>query len=129
MSEFHDPYVDQRTGVLRNLIGAKSQSVLDSAESDLTFARATQIQKHRIPRTNDLAELCAIHHHLFQDVYDWAGQIRTVDIRKNAAGSTFFVPVAMIERSAGYAADAAISSVWGRREGRGDVAAKLATRE
>ena len=106
MSEFYDPYVDRRTGILRNLVGATSQSALDDAESDLTFARTTQIQKRSISPTNDLAELCAIHRHLFQDVYDWAGQIRTVDIRKNAAGSTFFVPVAMIERSAGYAADA-----------------------
>ena len=32
----------------------------------------------------------AIHHHLFQDVYDWAGQIRTVRISKDA--STFCFP-------------------------------------
>ena len=31
----------------------------------------------------DLAHLKAIHRHLFQDVYDWAGQVRTVEISKN----------------------------------------------
>lgn len=106
MSEYQDPYVDQQSGVLHNLIGAASQSSLNDAEADLTYARATQIWKQRIPRTNDLTELRAVHRHLFQDVYDWAGQIRTVDIRKNAEGAEFFVPVAMIERSAGYAAEA-----------------------
>jgi cell filamentation protein len=30
----------------------------------------------------DLAHLRAIHRHLFQDVYDWAGEIRTVEIFK-----------------------------------------------
>lgn len=105
MSEFHDPYVDQRTGVLRNLIGATSQSALDAAESDLTYARAIQLRRRSIPRTNDLAELCAIHNHLFQDVYDWAGQPRTVEIRKKSDGAAFFAPVRMIERSAGYAAE------------------------
>jgi cell filamentation protein len=100
LNEFHDPYVDQRTGVLRNLLGATSQSALDAAESDLTYARATQLRKRSIPRTNDLAELCAIHSHLFQDVYDWAEQTRTVDIRKNSDGAAFFAPVTMIERLA-----------------------------
>ena len=106
MSKFHDPYVDRQTGVLRNLVGATSRSVLNAAESDLTFARATQLRKLHIPCTNDLTELRAIHHHLFQDVYDWAGQIRTVDIRKNTEGAEAFAPVAMIERSAGYATEA-----------------------
>ena len=30
----------------------------------------------------DLAHLRAIHRHLFQDVYDWAGELRTVEINK-----------------------------------------------
>jgi cell filamentation protein len=35
----------------------------------------------------DLRHLRAIHRHLFQDVYDWAGEIRTVEIAKG--GSQF----------------------------------------
>ncbi len=30
----------------------------------------------------DLTHLRAIHRHLFQDIYDWAGQLRTVEIAK-----------------------------------------------
>src|SRR5262245_36953234 len=32
--------------------------------------------------TFDLVHLCAIHRHLFQDIYDWAGELRTVEINK-----------------------------------------------
>jgi len=106
LSEFNDPYTDPSTGVLRNHLGLSSQAALDAAEADLTWARATQLPTRRIEATNDLAELRAIHRHLFQDVYDWAGKVRTVDIRKNVPGAEFFVPVAMIERSAGFAAEA-----------------------
>lgn len=55
--------------------------------------------------TGDLAELRAIHRHLFQDVYEWAGELRTVDIRKAVEAAEFFLPVSMIERSAGFAAE------------------------
>jgi cell filamentation protein len=54
--------------------------------------------------TGDLAELCAIRRHLFQDLYDWAGQIRIIDIRKNVEGAEFFLPSGMIERASVFAA-------------------------
>ena len=49
---------------------------------------ATQRAREGVPTGNfDLKHLKAIHRHLFQDIYDWAGQIRTVEISKN--GSQF----------------------------------------
>jgi cell filamentation protein len=45
--------------------------------------------------TSDLAELRGIHHWLFQDLYEWAGQTRTVDLRK--PGSAPFLPASRIE--------------------------------
>jgi cell filamentation protein len=54
--------------------------------------------------TGDLTELRAIHRHLFQDLYDRAGQVRTVDIRKNVEGAEFFLPSGMIERASAFAA-------------------------
>jgi cell filamentation protein len=104
-TEFVDPYLDPETGLLRNLVGARTKVALDEAEGDLSFARLTQLSDHPVPGTGDLAELQAIHRHLFQDVYDWAGQVRTVDVRKNVEGAEFFLPVAMIQRAAGYAAE------------------------
>ena len=51
-----------------------------------------------------MPRLNAIHRHVFQDLYDWAGQIRTVDIRKNVEGAGFFLPSGMIERASVFAA-------------------------
>lgn len=41
------------------------------------------------PRSYDLRLLQAIHRHLFQDVYDWADDVRTVGIEK---GDESFCP-------------------------------------
>jgi cell filamentation protein len=104
-TEFVDPYRDPQTGLLRNKVGARTQVALDEAEGDLSFARLMQVLDHPPRPTGDLEELRAIHRHLFQDVYEWAGQLRTVDIRKNVEGAEFFLPVSMIDRAAGYAAE------------------------
>ena len=46
-------------------------------------------------RTYDLAYLQAIHRQFFQDVYEWAGDLRTVGIEK---GSEYFCPPGSITR-------------------------------
>ena len=76
----NDPYVIPGTSVLRNKLGLKHRKSLDRAERLLTTQRATE----NIPVGKfDLAHLKAIHKHLFQDVYEWAGAIRTVEISKD----------------------------------------------
>jgi cell filamentation protein len=50
----------------------------------------------------DIRQRQAIHPQLFQDVYDWAGQLRTVDIRKSTnPAAEFFMPVSRLESGAG----------------------------
>lgn len=98
MAEVVDPYLDSDTGLLSNLVGAVSQSALDIAEADLVASRAVQLLEHPPRATGDLEEFRVIHRHLFQDVYAWAGDIRTVDIRKNIDGAEFFLPRSMIDR-------------------------------
>ncbi|WP_200960500.1 Fic family protein [Oerskovia sp. Root22] len=104
MTEFVDPYLDPQTGLLRNLVGARTKEELDKVEGDLVFTRLVPLMEQPVAATGDLRELRAIHKHLFQDVYEWAGQLRTVDIRKNVEGAQYFLPFSMIERAAGYAA-------------------------
>ena len=77
--------------VLKNKLGLREAEGLDYFEREFVYARAMQ----EMPTGDfDLAHLCAIHHHLFQDVYDWAGQVRTVEISK---GGSQFQPKAYIE--------------------------------
>jgi cell filamentation protein len=74
-----DPYCYPGTGVLRNLLGVRSQSELDRAERQLVQLR---IQEGTPEGNFDLKHLQAIHRHLFQDIYDWAGEVRQVEISK-----------------------------------------------
>lgn len=100
---FIDPYFDPAVGDLRNLLGARTAEELHALEPQAVFANELELDEIAIPRTNDLTELQAIHAQLFKGVYDWAGQIRTVDIRKHHAKAKFFLPVSYIGRAAGFA--------------------------
>ena len=100
--DFIDPYVDPVTGILKNLVGASTQAELDTIEGDLVPVRALRLDVDQPAPTGDLTELRAIHKYLFSPVYGWAGELRTVDIRKNTEGAGYFVPVSMIERAAGF---------------------------
>ena len=74
-----DPYVYPGTIVLINKFGIRDRDELEFRERAKTSVRA----EIGIPTGNfDLAHLCAIHKHLFQDVYEWAGEVRTLEINK-----------------------------------------------
>ncbi|MBF0671561.1 MAG: Fic family protein [Salinibacterium sp.] len=84
-------------------MGARTQDALESAEADYGLARTAELMSRPVRATGDLRHLRAIHGRLFQDVYDWAGQLRTVDIRKgNDPAAEFFMPVSRLQTGAGY---------------------------
>src|SRR2546429_6547614 len=77
---FDDPYCYPGTSVLKNRLDLRSQSKLQEFEAMITAQRADEpLPAGRL----DYDHYLAIHRHLFQDVYDWAGQIRTVRMGKN----------------------------------------------
>jgi len=81
--------------VLINKLGITDQVALELAEIELTQAR---IEQFKPDFSNiSLPALRAIHHFLFQDIYEWAGELRTVDISK---GNTRFANVSRIEPEA-----------------------------
>jgi cell filamentation protein len=55
---------------------------LQRRESPLALRRLLELQIRPIAGQFDTAHLQAVHRHIFQDVYDWAGQLRTVGISK-----------------------------------------------
>jgi cell filamentation protein len=82
-----DPYCYPGTNVLINRLDIRDQATLDAFEAEMTSERATE----PLPGGPLTAECyLAIHHHLFQDVYEWAGKIRTVRISKG--NNTFCYP-------------------------------------
>lgn len=92
--EFADPYTYPGTGVLRNKPGLRDEEALEQFEYEQSKFRAGELLRDPIPGQFDLAHLKAIHAHVFQDVYEWAGQLRTVNISK---GGTTFAQPAFIE--------------------------------
>ncbi len=90
-----DPYCYAGTSILVNALDLQSHEELELAEVELTSYRLSTFH----PKFDSLTfqYLCQIHYHLFQDLYDWAGKIRTVDISKQ---STHFCNVRFIEKSA-----------------------------
>jgi cell filamentation protein len=99
---FVDPYFDESIGELRNLLGAKSAQELHEREPEIVFANEVELRSISIPLSNDLDEVLLIHKQLFKGVYDWAGQVRTVDIRKSDENSEFFLIVSKISDGANY---------------------------
>lgn len=78
-----DPYIDPDTGVLRNALGITDAAALEIAEADLAANRTRLLRVEPLAGNFDLKHLQSIHAYLFQDVYDWAGQLRKIDITKN----------------------------------------------
>ena len=79
------------TGVLRNKFGITDSTALLKATTDSTVLRLAELHASPIRGGFDSAHLQAIHHHLYQDLYDWAGELRSID-----AGN---VPASQVEKS------------------------------
>jgi hypothetical protein len=84
-----DPDTDPVTGVLLNKLGLGTATGLESAEREITHAALILLGESPVHPGYDLPRVCAIHRRIFGDIYDWAGQIRTVGIAK---GSLFCLP-------------------------------------
>lgn len=82
------------TSVLVNKFDLHSQADLDLVESTLVAAKATQWEEHPLCAAFDFAHYKAIHAHLFGELYDWAGQVRGINISKKG---TRFCPADEIE--------------------------------
>lgn len=79
-----DPYLDLDAGVLRNRLGITDAAELAQAEANFTSVQIAQLRRRPLPGRYDLAHLQAFHRHIFNDVYEWAGQLRTVSLGKGA---------------------------------------------
>jgi cell filamentation protein len=82
-----DPYTYENSTVLLNKLDLREQAELDAFEAEISSARADE----PLPEGNlDFTHYKAVHHHLFQDVYEWAGNSRTVRMFKG--GNPFCFP-------------------------------------
>lgn len=78
-----DQYVYPGTAILINKFDCRSADELQKLEAISSGGNLAYLQLHPIKGKFDFKHLKDIHHFIFQDLFDWAGKIRTIDIGKN----------------------------------------------
>ena len=79
---FDERYCYPHSDVLMNKLGIQDAEELKKAEREITSLRLANARVYKIRGQFDLQHLKDIHKYIFQDVYDWAGEIRWVNIAK-----------------------------------------------
>lgn len=75
-----DPYI-QENGTLLNKLNITDYTQLNNAEKDITFSKFLNIEKN-FAQKFDINYVKSIHKHIFEDIFDWAGEFRNVPIYK-----------------------------------------------
>jgi cell filamentation protein len=94
-----DPYVYPGSTVLRNLPGLRDAGALAEREAQASTLRLAQLAASGLEVAYDLPHLQRFHRFTFQDIYPWAGELRSIRLAK--PGSMFALP----EHIASYAAE------------------------
>ena len=80
MSGGWENYFIPGTKVLKNRLGLDDAEELRIVEEKLVFLRIAELEAAPLKGAFDYAHFKAIHRHLFQDVYEWAGEERTAPV-------------------------------------------------
>lgn len=79
-----DPYLYEGTNILINKLNIRDHEILEKFEADSVIRRIAQIEDMSKFQNNnfDAKYFKDIHKHIFQDVYSWAGEPRTINMYK-----------------------------------------------
>ena len=80
--ERDDFYCYPDSNVLRNKLDIQDEKILDTAEREITGLKAVEFASDPFPEELNFSYIKKLHKFLFEDIYDWAGEIRTIDISK-----------------------------------------------
>ena len=75
-------YCYPNSNILINNLNIKDEQTLFEAEKKLTLIRLQELQDSPVKGNFDYKHLRDIHRYIFQDLYSWAGELRTVEIGK-----------------------------------------------
>lgn len=76
-----DPYLYDDANVLKNFANIKSAERLRKAEADITGISMAAVYNMKYDKFNT-ETLCDIHKNIFGQIYDWAGEFRTIQMIK-----------------------------------------------
>ncbi len=82
------------TNCLINKFNIQNEEQLAKIEASITLAKSAELERNFISYSFDFEHYKQIHRYLFEDLYDWAGKVRTVDISKKG---TNFISAENIE--------------------------------
>lgn len=85
-----DKYVYPGTHVLVNKYGVKDAQQLETLERNATLLSIIDIRKRGVTGQFDTDHIRALHKELFEDVYGWAGEFRSIYLYKG--GTDFVAP-------------------------------------
>lgn len=77
-----DPYLYDDVDVLKNKLGIKQQDLLDGAEADYVVYRLKDLAQFFLPGDYHTDHLLKMHEYIFQDLFEWAGEPRIIQIYK-----------------------------------------------
>ena len=76
-----DPYLYDDANVLKNFANIKNAECLRKAEADITGIAMAAVYNLKYDKFNT-ETLCDIHKNIFGQIYDWAGEFRTIQMVK-----------------------------------------------
>ena len=76
------------TNCLINKFNIQNEEQLAKIEAGITLAKTAELERNPIRASFDFEHYKQIHKYLFEDLYEWAGKIRTVDISKKGTNFT-----------------------------------------
>jgi len=77
-----DPYLYDDIDVLKNLGNIKDAEQLKAAEGDVTRHTLSIVYAQKFSKFN-IATICEIHRIIFDSLYEWAGEFRTIPVAKH----------------------------------------------
>lgn len=77
-----DSYFFPGTNTLRNKLGIYDYDELKQKEAEITFEKLVELYINPIQGNFDVNHWKNIHKYLFEDIYDWAGEYRYVNMQK-----------------------------------------------
>jgi len=91
-------YVDETTGVLRNLKGITNAKLLHRFESH-EAAEQVRLLREESPKINSMKDIQQLHKSIFGSIYEWAGRLRKVNMSK---GDSDFLPMEQFGKGVRY---------------------------
>lgn len=77
-----DPYLYQDVNILKNKFDIKDEKLLDRIEAETSRTNMLILYANGFKKYT-IDGICEVHKILFEDIYDWAGEYRTINVRKS----------------------------------------------